>query len=258
MNRKNTPSQNPVSSQNPLPRILIVEDTKEHAQWICAALGDRVEATLASTMEEARQAIAKNVFDIALLDLMLPDGDGFQVCSLLRSHPDMLDIPVLILSSKDDVRDKVSGFTIGADDYITKPCPPEELRARVFSRLQRKPTTEGLKLPDLEINFLRQTAILKMAADEPRELDLTPREFKLLCFLARNANTIMSRDMILKHVWGGNVYVSNRSIDTHVASLRRKLKTASRYIHSIHSVGYSFSTQDDFSENYSIAQRRSS
>lgn len=219
--------------------ILVVEDTPEHAELIGASLENKYELAFASTMDEALKLLNSRIFDMVLLDLVLPDGDGYQICSFLRHHPELQDVPILILSSRHEVDDKVVGFTMGADDYITKPCDPSELRVRIESRLRRKPTTESAIFEGLHFNFIRHSVTIETEGRR-RELDLTPREYKLLSLLARNPDTILSRDQILKSVWGEKVFVSDRSIDTHMASIRKKLGPLAHYIKSVHGTGYRF------------------
>jgi DNA-binding response OmpR family regulator len=221
------------------PIVLVVEDTPAHAQIIRASLGDGYDTIVAGTMAEALNTLAVRLVDVVLLDIMLPDGDGYQLCSLLRDQRHTRDIPVLFLSGRADTTDKVMGFSLGADDYITKPVAPQELKARVDAKLRRLRSSLNLSLPGMEFDFALQTVKIDSSKGW-QELELTPREYKLLAFFARNRETALSREQILKAVWGDHTHVTDRSIDTHVASLRKKLGPLAHCIKSVHRTGYSF------------------
>jgi DNA-binding response OmpR family regulator len=222
-------------------RILLVEDTKEHAALITESLGDGYQITWCQSMKDALRSVSSEVYDLFLLDIMLPDGDGYQILAQLKNQAHSKDIPTIFMSSKKEVTDKVIGFSLGADDYIVKPCAALELKARVDSKLRGR-KTEVLHFADLKINFLNQEVQVKMEDGSHQELDLTPREYKLLIFMARNSNVVLSREQILKSVWGETMHVSDRSIDTHVAALRKKMGPCAAYIKSVHGTGYRFIT----------------
>lgn len=225
---------------NHKPHILVVEDTQEHVEIVLGSLGNTYHIEIARTMKDAFQAIAHLPFDLVILDVSLPDGDGYQICSYMRSKPELDDIPVLFLSGTTRIEDKVTGFELGGDDFITKPCDPAELRARVASRLRRRPRTESLRFEGLLVSLLNPSVTI-LVEGTPQQLDLTPREFKLLRFFAQQPETNLTRTEILRAVWGENVYVSDRSIDTYVATLRKKLGPFAHYIKSVHGKGYKFS-----------------
>ncbi|MCM2281447.1 MAG: response regulator transcription factor [Bdellovibrionaceae bacterium] len=224
-----------------LPSILVVEDTSEHFELIATSLGEGYQLDLAPTMAEALKKIEARDYDLVLLDIMLPDGDGYQICTQLKANARTKNVPIIFLSSKKEVTDKVIGFTLGAEDYIVKPCAPPELKARVDSKLRKRTRTEVAAFHGLHINFLNQKVKIENDDRTQEEVDLTPREYKLLAYLARHREVALSREQILKAVWGENMHVSDRSIDTHIAAIRKKLGAYSHYIRSVHGTGYRFS-----------------
>jgi DNA-binding response OmpR family regulator len=221
------------------PKILVVEDYKEHVDLIISSLGEGYNITWVATMADTMRAVDDGNFDLFLLDIMLPDGDGYQICTHLKAQAKTKDTPIIFLSSKKEVTDKVIGFSLGAEDYIVKPCAPLELKARVDSKLRHAVRSDTLVLPGLQFNFLTQKVTLRDASGV-HEIELTPREYKLLTFMAHNTDAVLSREQILKSVWGKSMHVSDRSIDTHVAALRKKLGSCSHYIKSVHGTGYRF------------------
>ncbi len=173
--------------------------------------------------------------ELVVLDLMLPDQDGFEVCRLLRSNQAWSDIPVIMLTARTQEYDKVRGLEIGADDYITKPFSPKELLARVKAVLRRS----GLAAS-------RPIEIGRLAIDPERftvhsdgvEIKLTAVEFKILLLLSANRGKVFSREMILDHLWGNEKAVLDRTVDVHIKNLRDKLGAAGNMIKNIRSVGY--------------------
>ena len=202
-------------------KILIVEDdrtllsvleynlTKEGYSVVTAV--DGVEA-----LEVAR----KDKPDFIILDIMLPKMSGFEVCRILRKE---MTVPILMLTAKDEEIDKVVGLDLGADDYMTKPFSMRELLARIRAMLRRVemqvPTTGTLKLGDIEIDISRH-AITKGG----NILNLTPKEFDLLAFLAKNKGLVFSRDQLLEKVWGYDYAGDTRTVDVHIRWLREKIE----------------------------------
>ncbi len=175
---------------------------------------------------------------LIILDLMLPDVDGLEVCKKLKSDPQLKDIPIIMLTARDSEIDKILGLELGADDYITKPFSPRELIARVKAVLRRtqKESTETEKITigkiitifpekhEVEVNGKR--------------VDLTTTEFKILLLLAKRKGWVFSRDKILDEVWGRNIHVVDRTVDVHIKHLREKLGEAGQFIRNIRWVGY--------------------
>jgi DNA-binding response OmpR family regulator len=222
-------------------RILAIEDSLETFQLIRRALGSTYQLEMAKSAREASEMLARNTYDLILMDVQLPDGDGFKLCSLLQSSGNFDSIPIVFLTAKNSVSDKVLGFQLGADDFITKPFDQLELKARVDSKIRRlerdKRENDIVRVGDLEINKSSQKALVT-ADGNTTELDLTPLEFKLLLLLATKPNHVFSRDEILNTVWGEAIHVYSRSVDTHISKLRKKLDTYSGLIESVHGTGY--------------------
>jgi len=221
-------------------KILLVEDSKHIQHLVPVALGKDFDVAIAGCAEEAFKMVESSNFDLILLDVQLPDMDGFQICSLLRNKDKTSEVPIIFLTGKKEVSDKVMGFSLGADDYIVKPFEPLEFKARVESRLKRdksrQKAEETIHKGDLKMNIPKQTAWVK---DE--ELDLTPLEFKLLLYFVKHEDHVLSRNQILNKVWGEGVFVIDRTVDMHISNLKKKLASMAKVIKSIHGEGYKFS-----------------
>jgi DNA-binding response OmpR family regulator len=223
--------------------ILLVEDSVETFHLVKLALGQTGHLEWCKTLGEAYVMLQRKTFDLVLLDLTLPDGDGYRLCSMMQTDDQLKKIPVIFISARSTVADKVMGFSVGGEDYVTKPFEPVELKARIEARLRRavreRSEQDFMRLGDIEINRVTQRV---HAFDGGREIqiELTPIEFKLLLFLARKPNHVFTREEVLNAVWGQNVYVYSRSVDTHISKLRKKLGDHSHYIQSVHGSGYRF------------------
>jgi DNA-binding response OmpR family regulator len=228
-----------------LPKILIVEDEKAHQLIIQKCLSGFYDFVIASSVAEAREKIRSDRFELFLLDIMLGDGTGFDVLNDLRGLDKFRLTPVIFLTVREDLKSKLMGFSLGGDDYVIKPAEPLELRARIdaklrkMSQVQDQATQAVISLGELVLDTERQ-AVWVMQGDQKIALDLTPLEFRLLLFFGRNANEPLSRQKILNHVWGDTTHVLDRSVDSYVAALRRKLGTQGKCIKSVHGVGYRF------------------
>lgn len=222
-------------------KILLVEDSKEVYMVVKQSLGSIADITWAENVASARDNIKSNKYDLILLDIELPDGNGIQFCSEINMNNPKQSI--FFLSSHKDLSEKVLGFTAGADDYITKPFESLELRARVENKLKKIQLGEKLsnvmQWEALEIDKNRQ-AVKVLVDGEFKNIDLTHLEFKLLVYFADKEEIVIPRDDILNDIWGEDVHVYSRSVDTHVSKLRRKLGPASAYIQSVHGTGYKF------------------
>lgn len=223
--------------------ILLVEDSKEIFRMVSQAVsGPLTELDWVETVAEAEKAIEKHSYDIMLLDIELPDGNGLELCSKIQSkNPEQ---PIFFLTSHSDLSEKVLGFSAGADDYITKPFNPLELKARVEAKLKKievlKRSADFLRWKEIEINKASQE--VKVSNDGSfEEIDLTALEFKLLTYFANRKGDVIERDAMLNDIWGEDVHVYSRSVDTHVSKLRKKLGPVSHIIESVHGAGYKFS-----------------
>jgi two-component system phosphate regulon response regulator PhoB len=222
-------------------KVLLVEDSTESYQLISRALGSFVQLEWAKNQREGASILDKKDFDLILMDVMLPDGDGFQLCSMLQNQEKFAATPIIFLTAKTSIPDRVMAFSVGADDFISKPFDSLELRARVEAKLRKRERT--LQAADvvicngLEINKRTQKVSVN-SNGTVEELDLTPMEFRILLLLAGKPNAVMSRDQILDTVWGENVHVYSRSVDTHISKLRKKLGGKGESILSVHGSGY--------------------
>jgi DNA-binding response OmpR family regulator len=225
-------------------RILLVEDSKEIHLMVVQALQPIAEVVWAADLATAREHMKHESFDVFLLDVELPDGQGYDLCSTIQNESPQS--PIFFLTAHGELSDKVMGFAVGADDYITKPFSPVELRARVEARIKKmdlfKHTSDIMKWKTLKINKARQEVhVLEGAKDT--KVDLTSLEFKLLSYLANRPYEVIHRDELLDQLWGVDVHVYARSVDTHVSKLRKKLGCASQAIQSVHGTGYKFSPE---------------
>jgi len=220
-------------------RILVVEDEPSIAFGLQLDLkSEGYDVEIESDGESALQRARKEAFDLILLDVMLPRKDGFEVCRELRRGGSKT--PVIMLTAKAQEAEKVLGLEIGADDYVTKPFSPRELRARVKAALRR--TAEDdlpiYRFGDAEVDFGR--CELRRAG---KPVEMTALEFKLLAAFVRNGGKVLSRDQLLDLVWGHGTFVTDRVVDNHVVSLRKKVEpepSEPRYIVSVRGLGYRF------------------
>src|SRR3984885_3989077 len=223
--------------------MLVIEDNAEMRILVEAAL-DEYQLTFSTTLKDAKEALNKKRFELILLDLGLPDGDGMKFLAELSGQPETKDIPVIVLTGKSETVNKVMAFSIGAEDFVSKPFDPLELKARVAAKLRKsekqQQLAEVLRIGDLKIDVLKQ----KVWIQKPVELeavDLTTLEFKLLLNFVRAPERVFTRDFLLNEVWGMNVSVTDRTVDTHVGHLRKKLAGSRTKIETVIGTGYRFS-----------------
>ena len=225
-------------------RLLIVEDSVEYQRLLEMTLRSGFILTFASTVKGAIELLNANDYELVVLDIMLPDGDGYAVCSAMQKSERLKRVPVIFLTAKNLLSDKLLGFTLGADDYLTKPFEPLELRVRIETKLKRQAETrqeaEILRKANLTLDMSLQRAFVHEGA-HLRDLDLTSKEFKLLCFLVRSEGRILNRDDLLSRVWGDEINVSDRTVDTHISKVRKKLGDKADYIKAVYGSGYYFS-----------------
>ena len=219
--------------------VLIIEDSEDMAYGLKTNLEyEDYQVTVATDGEEGLQQALEVSPDLIILDLTLPKLDGLSVLSELRTKG--VQIPVLILTARGEEQDKVTGLKLGADDYVTKPFALLELLARVEALLRRadNATASSLITGDIEINAAARTV-----KRDGKDVELAPRELELLIALVKQNGQVVSRQDLLHTVWGHAGRVETRTVDTHVAELRRKLETDPsnpRYIHTVRKIGYRF------------------
>jgi DNA-binding response OmpR family regulator len=206
-------------------KILVVDESVEHQHLVHSLLGKEHLVTQAFTLKETRKFLEKNQFDIILLDITLPDGDGLSFYADLQTKEQTRDIPVIYITSHTEINKEVMGFSLGADDYIIKPLEPSRFKARIESRLkqlqQKKEKQMVINKGNLRLSVpLQKVSILNDGIEN--QIDLTPVEFKLLFHFLRYEDYILTREQLLKAVWGNTSEVLDRTIDMHVSNLRKK------------------------------------
>ncbi|MEI3240358.1 response regulator transcription factor [Hominifimenecus microfluidus] len=227
----------------PKQKILIVDDDTNISELISLYLNKECfETRCEENGEDALKAFSEFHPDLILLDLMLPGMDGYQVCREIRRHS---QTPIIMLSAKGEVFDKVLGLELGADDYIIKPFDSKELVARVKAVLRRtfvekpeEPKEEGqiVHLPDLTVN-LTNYSVTCMG----EHLDMPPKELELLYFLASSPNQVFTREQLLDHIWGYEYVGDSRTVDVHIKRLREKLKDHAAWsLSTVWGIGYRF------------------
>jgi DNA-binding response OmpR family regulator len=232
-----------MGEKKPAATLLAIDDDQDILKVLKANLELHGFALLtAASLAEARTILEAHRPDLVLLDLMLPDGDGLEFCCSLKSlHP---QLPVIMLTARDKVSDKVVGLELGADDYMVKPFATSELLARIRARLRARlqtapPTASILAVGELEIDFRNQTVMVR-----GRPAHLTPKEFQILACLLENRNNLVTREEIRKQLWrGSQIYSWSRVIDVHIQHLRQKIEldpTAPRFIMTVPGRGYRY------------------
>lgn len=221
-------------------RILVVDDEPDVLELVRINLvREGFSVDTAETAAEAFDKIEKRRPGLVVLDLMLPDMSGTEVCRRLRAQPETAEIPVVMLTARSEEVDRVVGFELGADDYVTKPFSSRELALRVKAVLRRSET--GVTTPKL-----LESGVLSLDLDRHRctvsnrEIELTPKEFDLLASLMQRRGRVQSRERLLDECWGSDIMVTHRTVDTHMKRLREKLGAASDCIDTVRGVGYRF------------------
>ncbi len=213
-------------------RILVVEDERPISNFIKLSLKQAgYYSECAYDGQEALAKLEKGQYDLILLDVMLPELDGFELMDYITP----LEIPVIFLTAKNSVRDRVKGLRMGAEDYIVKPFDVMELLARVEVVLRRyKKSEERLRVRDIEVD-VRSMQVMQNGV----EISLTPKEYELFLLFVRNPNTALYRETIYERVWGGELEYGSKTVDLHVQRLRKKLKLE-KELQAINKVGYRF------------------
>ncbi|SDA10364.1 DNA-binding response regulator, OmpR family, contains REC and winged-helix (wHTH) domain [Ruminococcus sp. YE71] len=220
-----------------MPKILVVDD-EERIRAIIREYAEfsEFEVTEAADGMEAVEAVRKDNFDIIVMDVMMPRLDGYSACKEIKK---LKDIPVIMLSARGEEYDKLFGFEIGVDDYVTKPFSPKELMARIRAVMNRasgtKKTEDVITYQGLVINFTAREVTI-----DGKKAQMTPKEYDLLFYLVRNMNIALSREKLLEEVWGFDFYGDDRTVDTHIKMLRNSLGPYRSLIVTLRGMGYKF------------------
>ena len=223
-------------------KILIVEDERDIAELLRYHLQEAgFETDYVRNGADALHRSVEKPPDLIILDLMLPEVDGMIVCRLLKNDPRTKNIPVVMVTAKTEEKDRVAGLELGADDYITKPFSPREVVLRVSAVLRRlqagkhQEDTKQIKTHGLIIDLDKHQVFT-----ENGPIDLTATEFKLITLFARSPGRVFTRDILMDVIWGQEYYGIDRTVDTHVSRLRRKLGEFGKHVETVHGVGYRF------------------
>lgn len=226
-------------------KVLVVDDEKDIVDLLKYNLEkeNEFEVMTAYNGKEALESVQNEKPDIILLDIMMPELNGFEVCKRLKSDPSNSKIPVIFLTAKENEIDEIVGLEIGADDYIQKPISPRKVIARMKSVIRRsnvktvnvKKVEEIIKFKSLEVDSISHTVRINR-----KDVFFPKKEFQLLHFLLANRGRVFSREILLNQIWGENIYVIDRTVDVHVAKVREKLGEYADYIETIKGLGYRF------------------
>jgi len=224
-------------------KILIIEDEKDIRDLLEHYLkreGYVVQG--AGDGELGLHKISRERFDLLILDLMLPQMDGLEICRSVRSNPQTAALPIIMLTAKTEETDRVVGLEMGADDYITKPFSPREVVARVralFRRMERPPGKEGkYEYAGIQMDLGRHEVSYRGRMEW-----LTAKEFKLLEYFIANKGRVLSRDILLNEIWGYDYFGTTRTVDVHIARLRQKFPVLSKSLTAIKGLGYKLSEE---------------
>lgn len=225
-------------------KILVVDDEPDALEVIGFKLREAGFAPVFATDgTKALAAVRADRPDLVVLDLMLPEIDGLEVCKILRRDPATVSIPILMLTAKAAEMDRVLGLELGADDYVTKPYSPRELVLRIRKLLKRAQASEEpgeiVRIGPIEIDIPRHVATV-----DGDGVTLTATEFNLLALLAKRRGRVQTRERLLQDVWGYETAIDTRTVDTHMRRLREKIGAAADYLETIRGVGYRFKTEE--------------
>ncbi len=224
-------------------RILMIEDDERISGFVRRGL--EAEGYLVDLAQDGQEGLQSglNPYDLIILDLLLPDKSGHEVCQSLRREE--IRTPILMLTAKDALEDKLSGFDHGADDYLTKPFAFEELLARIKALLRRRPSYDEEPDPVLQVADLTVNQHSREVRRGDKVITMTRKEFDLLAFLMSNPNRALSRTSILEHVWGYHYETATNTVDVYIGYLRKKIESGSqpRLIQTIRGFGYKIADQ---------------
>lgn len=217
-------------------KILIVDDSEDIRVLVKKILGDKYIIETAQNSDEALTRAIEFTPDLILLDIMMPDTSGYEICSQLKSRDEMKNTPVIFLSSKTGSNSRITGYKLGAIQYIEKPFESEELKEVVNSVLKNVSRTDQNEIQnyeDITLNIPSQEVVVI-----GERVHFTSSEFKIIHLLLKNTNRVLSREKILNHIAPGNFSANDRMIDTYISALRRKIKKSNFQIKSVYGEGY--------------------
>jgi len=226
-------------------QILIIEDDAHISKLVSYNLNKAGFSSISiSSFEDLYNILNSNKIELIVLDINLPKKDGYQICKELKEKHKYKEIPIMMLTARGEEIDRITGFELGADDYLVKPFSPTELILRIKAILRRSKTID---IKDNLINFN------EIVIDIPKhtvkvnnkEINLTPMEFKLLVVFIKRKDRVQTRSGLLSDVWDMNSEIYTRTVDTHIKRLREKLGTAGKYIKTVVGIGYKFSEDED-------------
>ncbi len=229
--------------------VMIIEDEEALALMLKYNLEkEGYDVVIETRGSKALAEIERSHPSVILLDWMLPEMSGVDICKLIRSKPDIKTIPVIMLTAKGEEEDKVKGLSSGADDYVTKPFSIPELMARVKTQLRRAPEPQTEK--ELTFEDIRMDLVEKKVFRGDNYIHLGPTEFRLLKMLMETPGKVFSREFLLKTVWGDNIYVESRTVDVHIRRLRKSLNEfGPDYIRTVRATGYAIDSSSEFSSD---------
>ncbi|MBH0061321.1 phosphate regulon transcriptional regulator PhoB [Pseudoalteromonas sp. NZS71] len=225
-------------------KVLVVDDEAPIREMLIFVLEQNgFQAIEAEDYDSAIAAMVEPYPDMVLLDWMLPGGSGIQIAKKFKQNEHTRQIPIIMLTARGEEEDKVRGLEVGADDYVTKPFSPKELMARIKAVIRRVSPTSLEEA--IEVHGLRLDPISHRVTSEGNELDMGPTEFRLLHFFMTHPERVYSREQLLDHVWGTNVYVEDRTVDVHIRRLRKAIGPLGhdRLVQTVRGAGYRFSSK---------------
>jgi two-component system phosphate regulon response regulator PhoB len=225
-------------------KVLVVDDEAPIREMLVFVLEQNgFQAIEAEDYDSAISAMVEPYPDMVLLDWMLPGGSGIQIAKKFKQNEHTRQIPIIMLTARGEEEDKIRGLEVGADDYVTKPFSPKELMARITAVIRRVDPTSLEEA--IEVHGLRLDPISHRVTSGGSELDMGPTEFRLLHFFMTHPERVYSREQLLDHVWGTNVYVEDRTVDVHIRRLRKAIATLGhdRLVQTVRGAGYRFSSK---------------
>ena len=218
--------------------LLIVEDDPTLGEGIRLALqAPELRPQLCRSLADAGELLSRRSFDLLILDINLPDGNGLDLLRALRRES---EVPVILLTANDLETDIVAGLELGADDYVVKPFSPRELMLRISVIMKRGPLLDSMRQRSIEQDGIYIDLIARRVTVDGNQVSLTPKEFDVLALLAANPDVVVSRKKILDTVWGGDLPEDTRTLDTHIKQVRRAITPYSDRIVTLRGVGYRF------------------